>query len=353
MVTPVPVSLHELSETWDAIAGDSGGPMQQFMWASACAAHFSTPADLHVVTVGSRTQPTAVAPLVKKGKRLPRLELLGVEELQEPMDLVYRSAADAEALVSAIASLGLPVFLNRVPADSATVTAFTKQWRGAGLLMVRPAPLSLFLHLDERWAGPEPPLDARRRSDLRRARRHGERTGPVSTRVLSPSPAEMRQLFDEFLRVEAAGWKGRANTALACDTARCGFFRQYTALACQAGTMRVAALNVGDRVAAMQLTVERGGRLWVLKVGFDEAFRHASPGMLLMADVLRWSAQRGLHAVEFLGVPEPWVEVWTSSAHQCVSLEAYPARASGMVSMVAEMVERGRRKLAHLVGVPS
>ena len=58
--------------------------------------------------------------------------LLGVSELREPMEMVYR---DGEALAELVASLldaGRPVFLERVPADAPTLVAIEQAARGAG-----------------------------------------------------------------------------------------------------------------------------------------------------------------------------------------------------------------------------
>ena len=45
--------LDQLAAAWDALAGGAGSPMQQFIWARACAKSYCRRGDqLHVVTVG-------------------------------------------------------------------------------------------------------------------------------------------------------------------------------------------------------------------------------------------------------------------------------------------------------------
>src|SRR2546421_3186675 len=84
------------------------------------------------------------------------------------MVLIYKSAADVPALAEAMAPLGLPVSLGRIPAESSTVSAMTAVWRGRGIVVRRPAAGCPWIELDPRWCEPEPPLEPRRRADLDR-----------------------------------------------------------------------------------------------------------------------------------------------------------------------------------------
>src|SRR3989475_6030948 len=159
----------ELADSWDQLAIGSGSPMHHYAWVSACAELFTKPGDVHLVVLGSPEDPAAIAPLVKQHGPVPRLELLGLRHLHEPTDFVYRDAGAAAALAAAVAPLGLPLFLERVPAESATVSALKTAWRGRGVVVSRPALGCPFLELAGGWADTEPPLEAGRRSHLRRA----------------------------------------------------------------------------------------------------------------------------------------------------------------------------------------
>ena len=74
----------------------------------------------------------------------------------------------------------------------------------------------------------------------------------------------------------------------------------------------------------MQVAVEQAGRWWLLKIGFDPAWSQCSPGILLLAETLRYAAAAGLAGYEFLGTVEPWTQVWTQAERQCVALRIYP-----------------------------
>src|SRR5262249_16919781 len=144
-----------------------------------------------------------------------------------------------------------------------------------------------WIPLDAGWMSPEDRLNPGRQSDLRRARRIAETIGEVRVNVFSPAPEDLAALLGEAFEVEAARRKGRGGSALARGRIRPAFFRRYAAAACRRGILRLGFLRIGGQTAAMQLGVEWGGRFWLLKIGFDEAFARCSPGTLLMLEMVR------------------------------------------------------------------
>jgi CelD/BcsL family acetyltransferase involved in cellulose biosynthesis len=206
-----------------------------------------------------------------------------------------------------------------------------------------------YISLGERHTVPEQQLTARRRSDLRRAQRRAARLGEVSYEMLAPSPAELQPLLEEAIAVEAAGWKGRARTALAHDEMRRAFFRHYAAAACSKGILRLCFLRIGGQAAAVQLAVETGNRFWLLKLGYDEQFARCSPGSLLLMETIRHAAIRGLRSYEFLGSAEPWIRPWTDTVRPCVRLDVYPFERSGVGMLATDVAAAAGRRLRDVV----
>jgi len=338
-------ALDALAEAWDALAAPAVSPMQQYAWARACAATFTRRRDLHVVAV-NESLGLAVAPLVQRRDRLARVEFLGALELDEPSDVIASDEASLALLAEALVRSRHPLLLKRIPAESPLVPALLRAYGGRGLVIRRRLSGFPWIPLDAGWARPEERLNPGRQSDLRRARRIAEGIGTLRIEVFTPTPAGLETLLREAFEVEAAGWKGREGSALACDPIRQAFFRRYAADACRRGILRLGFLRIGGRAAAMQLGVEWGGRFWLLKIGFDETFARCSPGTLLMLEMVRHAALRGLHAYELLGVSEPWTRMWTELEHPCVSLRAYPASRSGVAALAADLATIGWRRLA-------
>jgi CelD/BcsL family acetyltransferase involved in cellulose biosynthesis len=188
-------------------------------------------------------------------------------------------------------------------------------------------------------------LEAGRRSDLRRARRHAEKMGAVEAVVIAPTRDQLPQLLAEAFQVEAAGWKGAHGTALASDPVRGDFFRRYTEQACTHGILRMCMLRIGGRPAAAQIAIESGTRFDLLRAGYDEQFARCSPGMLLTVESIRYAARRGLRSYEFNGDVEPWTKVWTQHEHACCSLRAYPFSRRGAWAMFDDGRQAAVRKL--------
>ena len=337
--------LDRLAAGWDRLASRSGSPIQGFAWTRAWAETLGEGYGLRVLVVGSLDEPVGIAPLAARRRPFASLELLGVRELWEPMDFLYADAAAAARLAEAVADLRAPLTLTRVPADSPTVALIEESYRDLGRVHVRDAGTCPYIHLDDGWADPEARLSSRRRSDLRRARRRAEQLGELSCELLSPGPSEVGPLLEEAFRVEAAGWKGGARTALALDPGRASFYEAYAATAASDGHLRVCFLRIGGQPVAMQLAVAAGESFWLLKIGYDEEFARCSPGSLLMVETIRYAAEHGLRAYEFLGTADSWTRVWTKTERPCVSLRAYPFRPRGLGALALDAASLAGRRL--------
>jgi CelD/BcsL family acetyltransferase involved in cellulose biosynthesis len=347
-------ALPALATGWDALART---PLQQFCWARACAAAFSPAGQLRVLSLGPAERPVALAPLIERGQAFAKLgahlELLGVHELYEPMDLLYADAAALDALVAQLRQTGYALRLGRVPADSPTLAAVQQAYAGHGWVHLTAAEPAPYIELAAAWQEPESQFNAGRRSDFRRALRRAQELGEISYEILAPTPANLPGLLAEAFAVEGAGWKGAAGTALARDGVRQQFFQQYAAAAAAQGILRLCFLRLNGQAVAMQFAVECFDRFWLFKIGYDEQFARCSPGTLLMLQTVRYAAARGLAAYEFLGSADPWTAHWTQRQRPGVAVRAYPWRARGLASfardairLAATQAQKGWRKPA-------
>jgi len=99
---------------------------------------------------------------------------------------------------------------------------------------------------------------------------------------------------DQFLALEAAGWKGREGSALACDAANAAFFRR--ALAGAAGTGRLERLTLGldGQPIAMLANFITPPGAYSFKTAYDETYARFSPGVLLQRENLALLARDGV-----------------------------------------------------------
>ena len=107
-------------------------------------------------------------------------------------------------------------------------------------------------------------------------------------------------------------------------------------------------MRLGGRAIAMQLAVERGERFWSFKVGYDEAFTHFSPSILLRLHMLARSVSLGLRSFELLGVLDPSKQMWNPVKRPCVTLRAYPYGPRGLVLLGSDAARLALSRLRKL-----
>ena len=128
-------------------------------------------------------------------------------------------------------------------------------------------------------------LPARKHKDLnRRFRRLGE-LGEVEFRWESGSEG-LAGWIDEFLALEAAGWKGEAGSALGCEAATKALFRESLAGAADRGRLVRLSLRLDGRPIAMLSTFLTPPGAFGFKTAFDEDYSRFSPGFLLEREFL-------------------------------------------------------------------
>jgi CelD/BcsL family acetyltransferase involved in cellulose biosynthesis len=129
----------------------------------------------------------------------------------------------------------------------------------------------------------EKSLSGATRKKLRQHRRRLAEKGSLETTVVS-EPAAVAAAIEDFLYLEAAGWKGRQGTALRCRPAEAAFMRAALAALARLGCASIYALNLDGRPVSMQIVARCGPAVFTLKTAYDEQFRDFSPGMLLLQD---------------------------------------------------------------------
>ncbi|HEY6771893.1 MAG TPA: GNAT family N-acetyltransferase [Solirubrobacterales bacterium] len=201
--------------------------------------------------------------------------------LQSP--LLGRDSADAAAeamLHEARRQAGLIAF-DRLPAEGPATSALAS---ACDALAVKPIVWKRF----ERAALERRPEDDYVRSTLggkhfRELRRKGRKLESELGEVAFVDRAGDPRAADDFLALEAAGWKGEEGTALARGPGA-AFFREICGAFAEAGRLQMLAMQAGDRTVAMQSSLIGGDCLFCFKIAYDEALGRFSPGTQLIAE---------------------------------------------------------------------
>jgi CelD/BcsL family acetyltransferase involved in cellulose biosynthesis len=146
-------------------------------------------------------------------------------------------------------------------------------------------------------------VSAHRRGEYARLTRRLAERGRVSIET-AIDPAAVCQRFDEFVSLEASGWKGRAGTALASEPARLAFARRAVAAHGEAGAVRIHALCLDGRTLASLISFVSAGTAFTWKIAYDEAEAKSSPGgQLMLAAVAAMLGEPGVHRVDSCAAP--------------------------------------------------
>lgn len=125
---------------------------------------------------------------------------------------------------------------------------------------------------------------------IRRMRRRLLKLGHIEFAV-SSSPDEVRAAAEEFLALEASGWKaGRG--ALLSEAALATFLRSATRLMARQGRCRIHTMRLEGRPIAMGVVFESQRRSFWWKIAFDENFGAHTPGAQLALEVTRTQLER-------------------------------------------------------------
>jgi CelD/BcsL family acetyltransferase involved in cellulose biosynthesis len=131
-----------------------------------------------------------------------------------------------------------------------------------------------------RAADPKAGISTKHAKELRRLERRLSEHGDLAYAAIQPGEA-WRPWFDDFLDVEASGWKGAEGSAIRSNPQDAAFFGAVVGEAQARGQLQLLRLAVGGRAAAMKLNLRGRDGAYALKIGYDEAYAPFSPGVLL------------------------------------------------------------------------
>ncbi|MGL4196878.1 MAG: GNAT family N-acetyltransferase [Allorhizobium sp.] len=123
--------------------------------------------------------------------------------------------------------------------------------------------------------------------EIRRQFRLLSEKGSVTYNV-ARQPEEIRVRMEEFLALEASGWKGRKRSAMVNDRLRAAFAREAVTNLAEADAVRIHTLDFDGQAIASMVVFIMAGEAYTWKTAYDERYARYSPGKLLMADLTEW-----------------------------------------------------------------
>jgi hypothetical protein len=163
------------------------------------------------------------------------------------------------------------------------------------------------------------------RSNLKKQRSRLRADGRATRLEIVRDPARMAAAMVDYGRLESSGWKGAGGTAVAADNAQGMFYRTMLEAFCRRGAGSVYCYWIGEQLAAMDLCVEGGGCLVILKTAYDERIdKQFSPALLMREEACRLLFDEGqFERIEFYGRIMEWHTRWTDEARTMYHMNQY------------------------------
>jgi CelD/BcsL family acetyltransferase involved in cellulose biosynthesis len=163
------------------------------------------------------------------------------------------------------------------------------------------------------------------RNNLKKQRKRLAQDGVATSLEILRAPDRMAAAVADYGRLETTGWKGSQGTAVDAGNDQGRFYRTMLEAFARRGAASVYRYSVGGRLAAMDLCVEGGGCIVVLKTAYDESLGpQLSPALLMREEACRGLFDEGrFERIEFYGRVMEWHTRWTDEIRTMYHLNGY------------------------------
>ena len=182
------------------------------------------------------------------------------------------------------------------------------------------------------------------RRNLARQRKKLDQLGKVEFRIAIGTDAA-RSAFDEFLRVEASGWKGADGKGSAIRL-HPNITRFYSGLIDELRDnpqVWIATLLLDGRAIAANFCVRTDDTLAVLKIAYDEGLQQVAPGNVLMLRLIEACTEAPDISKLSLVTGPAWAERWAPMAIGIERITVFAPTFRGRLFYLAAQVKRGMR----------
>ena len=124
-----------------------------------------------------------------------------------------------------------------------------------------------------------------RRQFAKKERRLAER-GRFEHVTLQPGD-DIGRWIEDFLQLEASGWKGRDGSAMACTEVNRRYATEILTAAFRRGRLMMCGLDFDGRPIGRRSSFLAGNGAYAFKTAFDETLAEFSPGVMLELDNIR------------------------------------------------------------------
>ncbi len=187
-------------------------------------------------------------------------------------------------------------------------------------------------------------LSSNFRKNLRKQSRRLDNLTDVEYRFVESQNASDACLKD-FLALEASGWKGEKQTAIACSKRDTEFYRDLTTRLAQTGLLEWHFLRAEGKTIAGHLAIRTGRIMTLSKIAYDEKYSRCSPGNMLFLKMLeREIEQKSSDQINCL-TDMSWHSNWRMSQRRYYNITSFRGKLIPMLVgyIPAKAVDRMRQ----------
>jgi CelD/BcsL family acetyltransferase involved in cellulose biosynthesis len=204
------------------------------------------------------------------------------------LDRDHAVAALAAMLAAVARNPALPKLIcaNQIATDGPVFSALmaAAERHGARVVAIEQRQRAKFSAPAAGQPAPVHAVSSKRRAEMRRQRRRLAERGDLR-HVSYRKPEEVSAAFQEFVDLEAAGWKGRASRrgrAIRNAPPLRAFAETMIVGLAREGCAGIEALRLNGRTIAMNIWLRSGRTAFGWKMAYDEDYAKWGPGSLLM-----------------------------------------------------------------------
>lgn len=315
-----------LADEWDEVLPADSRPFDQFAWNDVWWDSFGGPTGLEVCTVRRDGRLVGVQTLHQVGGGLANF-------VNYHAGVTRPLAADPEAMEGLIAA-----FLDRrVPllhygvleaggAPLAAIEAAARSRRDT--VQIEPGAVSPLVDTKGEFETWMKGNKAKWKSRIARYRRKMERDHEASFEI-GAVPEDIDGWLRSGFELEAAGWKGEGGTAILSHPETTKYYTDMAHRFGERGNLRLHRIRLDGELVAFSLCLLENGRLYSLKVGYDESRKKIVPGLVLQLAIIEWCFAEGLDAYELLGEMSDWKDKVATGTRAHVDLRIFSPTISG------------------------
>ena len=229
------------------------------------------------------------------------LEILGGADVSDYLDLIAVQGREEEAwmaLLQSRAAERVEWALHAVPEASPTVIALPTLAAACGLgVLATVEERCPVLALPPSWEAYLARLSGKHRHELQRKMRRLQRDAPDAHASSVSAPADIEARIGDFLTLHRSSRVGKARFM---DERMERFFRRALGAFAERGAARLWFLDTATGPIAAFVTIEWDGTVGLYNSGFAPERAALSPGVVLLAQVIRDAIERGKEKFDFL-----------------------------------------------------